>query len=103
MNQFGITDKSYRLLLDTFSKFPEVEQVVIFGSRAKGNFKKGSDIDLTIKGKNCKTATALDISAIINERLPIPYYVDIIDYATLNHKELKAHIDRAGILFFQKN
>ena len=103
MNQFGIADKSYHLLLDTFSKYPEVEQVVLFGSRAKGNYKKGSDIDLSIKGKNCKLETALNISAIINERLPIPYHVDVINYATLHHKELKEHIDRVGILFFSQS
>ena len=100
MNEFGITDKTYRLLLDTFSKYPEIEQVIIFGSRAKGNYKKGSDIDLSIKGKNCKLETAINISAIINERLPIPYHVDVIDYASLHHTDLKEHIDRVGILFF---
>lgn len=52
MSHIGITDKSFHLLINTFSSYPEVEQVIIFGSRAKGNFKKGSDIDLTIKG-NC--------------------------------------------------
>ncbi|MCK9402744.1 MAG: nucleotidyltransferase domain-containing protein [Chitinophagaceae bacterium] len=103
MNQFGITDKSFHLLINTFSKYPEVEQVIIFGSRAKGNFKKGSDIDLTIKGKKCNPQTALNISAIINEELPIPYHVDIIDYDTLRHKELKEHIDRMGMLFFKRN
>jgi len=103
MNEFGITDKSYRLLLDTFSKYPEVEQVILFGSRAKGNYKQGSDIDLSIKGKNCKLETAVNISAIINERLPIPYHVDVIDYASLQHPDLKEHIDRAGILFFSQS
>lgn len=103
MNRFGITIRSYHLLLDTFSKYPEVEQVVLFGSRAKGNFKKGSDIDLTIKGKNCQLQTALNISAALNESLPIPYHVDVIDYGSLNHPELKEHIDRVGIVFFEKN
>jgi predicted nucleotidyltransferase len=103
MNQFGIANRSYLLLQETFSKYPEVEQVVLFGSRAKGNFKKGSDIDLTIKGKKATLKTAVMISVIINERLPIPYHVDVIDYASLNHPELKEHIDRVGVVFFQKN
>ena len=60
-------------------------------------------IDLIIKGKNCKLETALNISAIINERLPIPYHVNVINYATLHHKELKEHIDRVGILFFSQS
>jgi predicted nucleotidyltransferase len=103
MNQFGISEKSYQLLLDTFSQYPEIEQVVIFGSRAKGNYKKGSDIDLAIKGKDCKVETALNISAIVNEELPIPYHIDVINYDTLKHLELKDQIDRVGVVFFSKN
>jgi predicted nucleotidyltransferase len=74
MNNFGITDKSYQLLQDTFTRFPEVEQVVLFGSRAKGNFKKGSDIDLSVKGPKCNPAIAMKISAELNEELPIPFW-----------------------------
>ena len=103
MNPFGIAEKSYHLLLDTFSKYPEVEQVVLFGSRAKGNYKKGSDIDLAIKGKKSQSTTALNISAIINEQLPIPYHVDVINYDSLKHVELKDHIDRVGVVFFEKH
>ena len=103
MNPFGIAEKSYHLLLDTFSKYPEVEQVVLFGSRAKGNYKKGSDIDLAIKGKKSQSTTALNISAIINEQLPIPYHVDVINYDSLIHVELKDHIDRVGVVFFEKH
>ncbi len=103
MNRFDITDKSYQLSIDTFSKYPEVEQVILFGSRAKGNYKKGSDIDLTIKGRGCKSETALHISAILNEELPIPYHVDVINYDSLKHKDLKDHIDRVGVVFFRNN
>ncbi|AYD46318.1 MAG TPA: nucleotidyltransferase domain-containing protein [Arachidicoccus soli] len=101
MNTFGITNKSYNLLLETLSKYREVEQAVLFGSRAKGNFKNGSDIDIAIKGKNCTAEIALNINAIINEDLPIPYYVDIVNYNSLQHDELKKHIDRVGVTFFQ--
>ncbi len=100
---FGITDKSYQLLIDTFSKQTEVEQVIIFGSRAKGNYKGGSDIDLAIKGNNITPKLAMDISAFLNEDLPIPYKIDVIDYASLEHAALKEHIDRAGIEFYKRS
>ncbi|BCJ85668.1 nucleotidyltransferase family protein [Effusibacillus dendaii] len=102
MNQFGISDKSFQLLLDTFIHYTQVEEVILFGSRAKGNYKKGSDIDLAIKGKECSASLALTLQSYINEELPIPYTVDVIDYNSLNHKELKEHIDRVGIKFYKR-
>lgn len=101
MNQFGISEKSFNLLLEAFAKFPQIEEVIIFGSRAKGNFKKGSDIDLAIKGEKCNASLALDLNTYINEELPIPYMVDIVDYGSLQHQELREHIDRVGMLFYK--
>ena len=98
-NLFGITEISYSLLLEAFSKYPEVEEVIIFGSRAKGNFKKGSDIDFAIKGKECSEELAMNIKGYLNEEVSIPYYVDVVDYASLKNKALKEHIDRIGINF----
>ena len=102
-NPFGVSDKSYKLLLETFNKYPQIENVIIFGSRAKGNYKRGSDIDLAIKGKNCSAELALDLNAYINEELPTPYMVDIVDYNSLGHKDLKEHIDRVGKPFLNNS
>ena len=76
MNTYGISEKSYFLLLNTFSKYPEIEEVILFGSRAKGNYKKGSDIDLAIKGEYCNKQIAMNINGFVNEELPTPYHVD---------------------------
>ena len=99
-NPFGISDHSYTLLIETLAKWPEIEEVILFGSRAKGNYKKGSDIDLAIKGEQCSASLALDLKAYINEELPIPYMVDIVDYNSLQHQNLREHIDRVGVRFF---
>lgn len=101
-NSFGLSDQSYKLLQDTFNRYTEVEEVILFGSRAKGNYKKGSDIDLAIKGKNCNASLALDIKGFINEVLAVPYMVDVVDYNSLTHAELKEHIDRVGVTFYTK-
>lgn len=103
MNQFGITEKSCKMLMDTFTHNHQVEEVIIFGSRAKGNYKKGSDIDLAIKGKECTESLALTLGAYINERLPIPYMVDVLDYSSLKNQDLREHIDRVGIKFYSRN
>ncbi|MDZ4708971.1 MAG: nucleotidyltransferase domain-containing protein [Saprospiraceae bacterium] len=102
MNSFGITKKSYKLLLDLFLNHPQIEQVILYGSRAKGNFKKGSDIDLAIKGKDCNAEIATRVKSTINEVLPIPYKVDIVDYESLMIVELKQKIDEAGVVFYER-
>ena len=102
MNQFGISEKSFELLQEAFTNYPEIEEVIIFGSRAKGNYKKGSDIDLAIKGAQCSESLALTLRAYVNEELPVPYMVDFLDYNSLDHQDLKEHIDRVGVQFYQK-
>ncbi|OGO77590.1 MAG: DNA polymerase III subunit beta [Clostridiales bacterium GWB2_37_7] len=102
MNQFGISEKSFNLILEAFVQYAEIEEVVIFGSRAKGNYKNGSDIDLAIKGSNCNASLAMNASAYMNEKLPIPYMVDVVDYSSLQHKDIKEHIDRIGITIYNK-
>ena len=101
-NSFGIYEKSYLLLLNTFGSFPEIEKVAIYGSRAMGNYKKGSDIDLAIMGKLVNYQTVVRLSAKLNEELPIPYFVDILDYKSLENQKLKKHIDQEGIVFYNK-
>ncbi len=102
MNTFGITRRSYQLILAALQDYQEVEKAVLFGSRAKGNYRKGSDIDLAITGKNVSAVIALNLKAYLNEVLPIPYYVDVVAYNLLDQPDLKEHIDRVGISFYQK-
>ena len=101
MSSFGITEKTYTMLLELFNSHPEVEEVWLFGSRAKSTHKKGSDIDLAIKGDNCTPDLVLTIASQANEELPIPYQVDIIDYNSIDNTDLKDHIDRVGVLFYR--
>ena len=102
MNEFGITEKSYGLILEAFLKYTDIEEVLVFGSRAMGNYKTGSDIDFAIKGKNASNKTAWDVSGYLNEVLPIPYYIDVVCYEALSIPELKEHIDRYGKLCYSR-
>ncbi|MGV3630005.1 MAG: nucleotidyltransferase family protein [Bacteroidota bacterium] len=95
-NNFGISDSSYTLIKKELSIHPEIEKIIIFGSRAMGNFKTGSDIDLALYGKKISAQMLLDLSAILNEKLPIPYKIDLIHFDSLENQELKAHILRVG-------
>jgi predicted nucleotidyltransferase len=101
-NNFGITEKSYGIILSAIKQFPEIEKAVIFGSRATGNYKKGSDIDIAISGTKVTFDTVARLQGVLNEQSPIPYFVDIIDFNNCNHPELKKHIEENGITFFEK-
>lgn len=95
-NSFGISEKSYEHITQFFKNEENVEEVIIFGSRAMGNYKKGSDVDLAVKGKKLTYKEINHIYFILNEELPIPYFVDIIHYDTLENEALKKHIDEEG-------
>jgi predicted nucleotidyltransferase len=99
---FGITPKTFLLLMKTFESFPEVEEVILFGSRAKSNFKKGSDIDIVVKGESVTPRLVLKISATLNERLPIPYFVDVLIYSQIENPDLLDHIHRVGKVIYEK-
>ena len=101
-NNFGIYDKSYSLILNSFREFPAIEKAVIFGSRAMGNYKKGSDIDIAILGKDVNFETTSRLHGKLNEELPIPYFVDVVNFNTIDVEELKTHIIERGKLIYEK-
>lgn len=98
--EFGLSENTINILKKFFSEFPEIEEVKIYGSRAKGNYRKGSDIDFALFGEiNFRLFSK--ISSEIDE-LPTPYKYDVADYKTIENKNLKDHIDRIGKTFYKK-
>lgn len=101
-NNFGISKLSTEIILETIAQFEEIERVVIFGSRAMGHFKKGSDVDLAIYGASLGEDTSLNLAASLNEKAPTPYYFDIVAPAFLSNQNLIQHIDRVGKEFYSR-
>ena len=99
--RFGLEKKDLASIRKVFGRFPAVETVIIFGSRAMGNFKKGSDVDLALMG-NVDPSTLNQVKFILNEDEPLPYFFDVITYNEIDHKELKDHIDQVGKLIYKK-
>ena len=69
---FGLGEKSYQMIIDTFRLFPEIETAVIFGSRAMGTNRKGADVDIALQGKDISYAVVSKVSTRLNEELPLP-------------------------------
>ena len=76
--------------------------MLIYGSRAKGNYRNGSDIDLTIKGRGISFATLMQIEDQIDD-LMMPYTVDLSQYDQLENTGLIEHIDRVGVEIYTRN
>ena len=97
---FGLEEKTIEKIHQVLALCPNVEKAIIFGSRAKGNFKTGSDIDLALKGTGITLKVINQISLKIDDLL-LPYSFDLISYSAINNPELKEHIKRVGILFYR--
>ena len=91
---------SIKLILEAIRSFPSIDEAVVFGSRAKGKSKRGSDIDIAIKGEQINFDVVTKLSSLLNEELPLPYYFDIIDYKAIQNEALREHINRVGQIIF---
>jgi predicted nucleotidyltransferase len=94
--KFGLLKRDFEYINKAINNFSDIKKVIIFGSRAMGNFKKGSDVDLALIGENINRETVVRLSGLLNEEFPIPYYFDIVDYTHLTDENLKEHIDTKG-------
>lgn len=99
MAEFGLPDHTTDTIRRILAEVPAVEKAVIYGSRAKGNFRPGSDIDLTLFGQGLDLATLGAIAARLDES-PIPYQVDLSLFDQLDHAGLREHIERVGQVFY---
>ena len=102
MNQFGLRESDLSYIIKALEQFENIDQAIIFGSRAKSNYKNGSDVDLAIKG-NIDFKTLTRLRYLLNEESLMPYQFDIINYTRTHHKALKEHIDRRGISIYHKD
>ena len=96
IESYGIKEKDWVSILSIIKKSEKIEHVILYGSRAKGNFKYNSDIDLVLVGQEI---SFLELANIENELddLLLPYKIDLSLYHTIDNPDLIAHIDRVGI------
>lgn len=98
---YGLTENTIQKILSIFSNFPEIKEVIIYGSRAKGNFKTGSDIDLVFKGPDLNSSVIGRIDQELDDLL-LPYLFDLSVYEHISNSELLEHINRVGKIFYNK-
>lgn len=98
-NFFGLSAETIEKLRDIFHKHTNIERVILYGSRAKGNFRNGSDIDLTLIGDQISFEEYLAIEVEIDDLL-LPYMVDLSLRHMITNQALLEHIDRCGHEFY---
>lgn len=98
--KFGLSDTVVEELQNVFRRHQNIERVLIFGSRSKGNFRAGSDIDLAVIGENIDYGQLLTILCEI-EDLELLYSVDLINYKEKIGTPIGDHIDRVGQVFYE--
>lgn len=94
---YGLSKRDINTIRQIFIKYPEVRNVSIFGSRALGTNRPGSDIDLAILDENISPTTLRRIISDFEES-SLAYKVDVLHYPSLEHTELRDHINRVGKL-----
>jgi uncharacterized protein len=94
--RFGLPDRVINSINRVFSKYGA--DVLLYGSRAMGTFKHGSDIDLVVVNQSFSTEDLLKIETELDELL-LPYKIDLSILHQIDNSELRAHIERVGVRF----
>lgn len=97
----GLSDETVQRMAKVFSRHPEIEKVVLYGSRAKGNYRNGSDIDLSLFGEKLDSNILGRIDWELDDLL-LPYKIDLSIFHQLKHPELVDHIRRVGMVFYER-
>ena len=99
--QFGLNDTELQALRTTLASIPEVEEAIIYGSRARGTSRVASDIDITLKGSALTYLQLALLDARIDD-LYLPYFVDLSLFSMLKNPDLLESIDREGKVLYKK-
>lgn len=99
--RFGLTAQTIQTIVAVFKQHPAVEKALLYGSRAKGNYRQGSDIDLTLTGDELTYTELTRINTQLDDLL-LPYKIDLSLLNHIDNPDLIEHINRVGAIFYQK-
>lgn len=97
---FGLKVKDIDNIKKVFANYNDVNKVIIYGSRAMGNYRNNSDIDLVMFGNNLNLSVLSKIETDLDDLL-LPYKIDLSIFAYIDNKDLIDHIKQNGIVFYQ--
>ena len=101
--KYGLKETTIQKICVVLAHYPQVEQAVLYGSRAKDNYKNGSDIDLTLRGGADLTLRVLYRIMDEVDDLLLPYTIDLSIFDHIGDPDVIAHIQRVGVVFYEKS
>ena len=102
MTQFGLSDQTLEIVRSILATCPEIEKALVYGSRAMGNYRTGSDIDITLIGAQLNMDLLFKLVRLFDES-NLPYMVDLSIMANINNPNLSDHIERVGQVLYQRD
>jgi len=100
--KYGLPEAAVQKICAVLRRYPQVEKAILYGSRAKGNFKNGSDIDLTLRGGADLTLNVLYRIMDELDDLLLPYTIDLSIFDNIHDPDVIEHIQRVGVTFYEK-
>ena len=100
--RFGLKDTTIQKICGVLRRYPQVEKAILYGSRAKGNYKNGSDIDLTLRGADLTLKVLYKIMDELDDLL-LPYTIDLSIFNDIGDPDVIEHIQRVGVTFYDKS
>lgn len=97
----GLTDSDVSDIIGVITRNSKISKVILFGSRAKGTFSTGSDIDIALSGNELNTNDIIDLMIALEE-LYLPYKFDLLILERIKENELLAHISRVGMVLYDR-
>jgi len=98
---YGLGENSIRKIVEVFDRYNNVSKVILYGSRAKGDFRPGSDIDMTVIGEGLNLALLNKVCTDLDDLL-LPYIFDISIFHQIENSDLIEHIKRVGKVFYKR-
>lgn len=100
-SKYGFSERDRSRMLMIFSSCRNLERAILYGSRAKGNFKPFSDVDITLEGEGLTRRDLLHLSAAFEESA-LPYIFDLSLYRNIENEALLSHIARRGVEVYRR-
>lgn len=98
----GLTEDEINHIVGFVDSFDEIRRLILFGSRAMGNHKPGSDVDLCVLGANVSMEIVGKLSYLLNQESDLPYFFDVINYVAIDNDSLRTHINQQGVVIWEK-
>ncbi len=100
--KYGLRDSHIEQILFVLRNYPSIDRAILYGSRAKGNYREASDIDLTLLGDTLDLDLLHSIENALDELL-LPYTIDLSIFHKIENTDLIEHIKRVGIVIYDRD